>query len=79
MAGEDKLGLVSVIDDKGQKLATAMVKSKGDRMRSGDAIFQVELEFEHPNATDGKLVFENRPVLNEENNQKHSFEIPLRF
>lgn len=79
-AHEGELGMVSVIDGKGKKLATAIIKSKDDDwMRSGDAIFQVELQFEHTDTPDGKLVLENRLVTNEGNNQKESFEIPVRF
>jgi hypothetical protein len=80
MAHEGELGLVSVMDANGEKLATAIMKSKdNDWMRSGDAIFQAELQFEHPDTPDGKLVFENRLVTNEGNNQKETFEIPVRF
>ncbi len=79
-AHEGELGVVTLLDDTGTKLGTAIMKSKdGNWMTGGEALFLAELEFEQPGTSSGILWFENRVITNEGNNKKESFDVPVHF
>lgn len=79
-AHEGELGIVELFNEKNEKLATAIMRSKdGNWMVSGPALFETTINFDVPEDQPGKLVFHNNVVSEEGSTKKMSFDISVRL
>ena len=80
-AHEGELGHVQLIDHQGNELATGILSTSEDWMKSGSIIFQTVLEFNPEKYKKGYLTIHNNPGDGDgsEAGEKLSFKIPVRF
>ncbi len=80
-AHEGELGHVQLIDQQGNELATGILSTSEDWMKSGSIIFQTVLEFNPEKYKKGYLTIHNNPGDGDgsEAGEKLSFKIPVRF
>ena len=80
-AHEGELGHVQLIDQQGNELATGILSTSEDWMKSGSILFQTVLEFNPEKYKKGYLTIHNNPGDGDgsEAGEKLSFKIPVRF
>ena len=80
-AHEGELGHVQLLDQQGNELATGILSTSEDWMKSGSIIFQTVLEFNPEKYKKGYLTIHNNPGDGDgsEAGEKLSFKIPVRF
>ena len=80
-AHEGELGHVQLIDHQGNELATGILSTSEDWMKSGSILFQTVLEFNPEKYKKGYLTIHNNPGDGDgsEVGEKLSFKIPVRF
>jgi hypothetical protein len=80
-AHEGELGHVQMLDQQGNELATGILSTSEDWMKSGSIIFQTVLEFNPEKYKKGYLTIHNNPGDGDgsEAGEKLSFKIPVRF
>jgi uncharacterized protein YrzB (UPF0473 family) len=80
-AHEGELGHVQLIDHQGNELATGILSTSEDWMKSGSILFQTVLEFNPEKYKKGYLTIHNNPGDGDgsEAGEKLSFKIPVRF
>ena len=80
-AHEGELGHVQLIDQQGNELATGILSTSEDWMKSGSILFQTVLEFNSKENKRGYLTIHNYSGVGDgsEAGEKLSFKIPVRF
>lgn len=80
-AHEGELGHVQLLDQQENVLATGILSTSEDWMKSGSIIFQTVLNFNPKNQKYGHLIIHNNPGDGDgsEAGEKLSFKIPVRF
>ena len=80
-AHEGELDHVQLIDHQGNELATGILSTSEDWMKSGSILFQTVLEFNPEKYKKGYLTIHNNPGDGDgsEAGEKLSFKIPVRF
>ena len=80
-AHEGELGHVQLIEHQGNELATGILSTSEDWMKSGSILFQTVLEFNPEKYKKGYLTINNNPGDGDgsEAGEKISFKITVRF
>ena len=80
-AHEGELGHVQLIDQQGNELATGILSTSEDWMKSGSILLKTVLEFNPEKYKKGYLTIHNNPGDGDgsEAGEKLSFKIPVRF